>query len=558
MSTGPQRLGKYEMQEHLERGGMGEVWKAYDTQLRRYVAIKLLQGNLRDNADFVARFTREAQFVAALHHPNIVQIHDFHFSDTGEAGATAYMVMDYVEGGTLADYIRATSRQGQFPSAADIVYLFTAISLALDYAHRQGMIHRDIKPANILLDKRNPAGKLMGEPILTDFGIAKLQGATTSTLTGFIVGTPRYISPEQAQGQPGDERADLYSLGIILYEVLAGRAPFQGDNQISIMMQHIHEAPPSPTLFNPHISPTLAAVVLRSIAKEPGLRFPSASAMTVALAQALNVAVPASLEKPSGMDIQSDYNPLQPINLSHENTPSLSHLTAPYPLSFTPIGGVSGISGVDSKVETGASTPVNRTPAPVSLGGGYPSAVPQQRPSIAVAPPLLRRRWMFIALIACSIIILVGAGIGAISLFTALSPGKVTTTPQPSGVKVGAITFVSSKQGTNDQLQVDLRIALPSHAGKTYYAWLDTFSENPSLPPQWPLCSDVRHCSFTDTQHRNLLAQYDWFLIIEEDTNATSSIPPVDGRLYYADISHNGPKTFDIKTCPLHSSKLCR
>ncbi|MEO9059240.1 MAG: protein kinase [Ktedonobacteraceae bacterium] len=547
MNTGPQRLGKYEMQEHLERGGMGEVWKAYDTQLRRYVAIKLLQGNLRDNADFVARFTREAQFVAALHHPNIVQIHDFQFTDTRESGATAYMVMDYVEGGTLADYIRATSRKGQFPSAADIVSLFTAISLALDYAHRQGMVHRDIKPANILLDKRNPSGKPMGEPILTDFGIAKLQGATTSTLTGFIAGTPRYISPEQAQGQPGDERADLYSLGIILYEVLAGRAPFQGDNQISIMMQHIYEEPPALTLFNPRISPTLAAVVLRSIAKDAGQRFPSASAMTVALAQALNVAVPASLGTPPGMDIQADYNPLQPVNLAHENTPSTSHLTAPYPLSFTPI---------DSKVEAGVNTPVHRTPAPIPLGGSFP--VPIRTPAFAVAPPFLRRRWLSIALIACSIIVLVGAGIGAIALFTASSHGGVTTTPQPSGVKVGAITFGSSKQGTNDQLQVDLQIALPAHAGKIYYAWLDTFSENPSLPPQWPLCSTVQHCSFTDAQHRNLLAQYDWFLIIEEDTSATSSIPPAAGRLYYADISHNGPNTFDIKMCPLHSSSLCR
>src|SRR5437879_4556110 len=126
MSTGPQRLGKYELQKRLERGGMGEVWKAYDTQLRRYVAIKLMHADLRANPDFVSRFTREAQFVASLHHPNIVQIHDFQFTDTEESagrGQAAYMVMDYVEGGTLADYIRATSRKGLFPPASEIVYL---------------------------------------------------------------------------------------------------------------------------------------------------------------------------------------------------------------------------------------------------------------------------------------------------------------------------------------------------------------------------------------------------------------------------------------------------
>src|SRR5438874_4518513 len=189
MSAGPQRLGKYELEKRLERGCMGQVWKAYDTQLRRYVAIKVLHADLQANPDFVSRFSREAQFVASLRHPNIVQIHDFQFTGAeesdgqGQASAptTAYMVMDYVEGGTLADYIRATSRKGLFPPAVDIVYLFTAISLALDYAHHLGMIHRDIKPANILLDKRATTGRPLGEPILTDFGIAKLQGGNATT-----------------------------------------------------------------------------------------------------------------------------------------------------------------------------------------------------------------------------------------------------------------------------------------------------------------------------------------------------------------------------------------
>src|SRR5947209_16705851 len=202
MSAGPQRLGKYELQKRLERGGMGQVWKAYDTQLRRYVAIKLMHADLQANPDFVSRFTREAQFVASLHHPNIVQIHDFQFTETRESGPTAYMVMDYVEGGTLANYLGATSRKGLFPPAADIVYLFHAISLALDYAHRRGMIHRDIKPANILLDKRNSKGKSMGEPILTDFGIARLQGATYGILNVTILHSRRLLSHEHAMGQP--------------------------------------------------------------------------------------------------------------------------------------------------------------------------------------------------------------------------------------------------------------------------------------------------------------------------------------------------------------------
>src|SRR5258708_30829026 len=195
MSKEPERLGKYELLERQGQGGMGEVWKARDTQLRRFVAIKFLHTNLQANPDFVTHFMREAQFVASLHHPNIVQIHDFQHTNTHGSSIKAYMVMDYIEGGTLADYISNTVRKGLFPLATDIVYLFTAISLALDYAHQKGMIHRDIKPANILLDSSTATGKALGKPILTDFGIAKLKGPHTSTLTRAFIRTPRSISP---------------------------------------------------------------------------------------------------------------------------------------------------------------------------------------------------------------------------------------------------------------------------------------------------------------------------------------------------------------------------
>src|SRR6266571_1936303 len=305
-----ERLGKYELLERLGQGGMGEVWKGRDTQLRRYVAIKLLHADLQANPDFVTHFMREAQFVASLRHPNIVPVHDFQLSNTEGSKAKAYMVMDYVEGGTLADYIRNTVRKGLFPPAADIVYLFTAIGLALDYAHQKGMIHRDIKPANILLDKPG-IGKAIGEPFLTDFGIARLQGAVTSTMTRALLGTPLYISPEQAEDHAVDEHSDLYSLGIVLYEIVTGITPFRGDNPIAIMMQHVHETPTSPALINPNIPPALSEVVLQSIAKDPQARFPSATAMTAALAQVFNLPVPASLSKPGAINEQSVHNTLQ-------------------------------------------------------------------------------------------------------------------------------------------------------------------------------------------------------------------------------------------------------
>src|SRR5437764_692236 len=165
MSTNHRRLGKYELQECLGRGGMAEVWKAFDPHLKRFVAIKIMRADLQADPSFVARFEREAQVIASLHHPNIVQIHDFNVARPPEVdSAVLYMVMHYVEGQTLAGFIRNTSRTGKFPSPATIVNLFTPIALAIDYAHQKGMIHRDIKPANILLDERNTAHRAMGEP----------------------------------------------------------------------------------------------------------------------------------------------------------------------------------------------------------------------------------------------------------------------------------------------------------------------------------------------------------------------------------------------------------
>src|SRR5437867_4446296 len=228
MSTGPRRLGKYELQQRLGRGGMAEVWKALDAQLQRIVAIKFLHADLRTDPGFMTRFVREAQAIASLRHPNIVQIHDFQTST--EPDSPVYMVMNYIEGPTLAEYIRDTSRMGKFPSAADIVLLFASIGSAIDYAHSRNMIHRDIKPSNIMLDQKNASRQSTGKPVLMDFGIVKLLGASVAnTLTGTLLGTPHYMSPEQARGLPGDGRSDIYSLGVILYEICTGVRPFQGD-----------------------------------------------------------------------------------------------------------------------------------------------------------------------------------------------------------------------------------------------------------------------------------------------------------------------------------------
>jgi eukaryotic-like serine/threonine-protein kinase len=540
-----ERLDKYELLERLGQGGMGEVWKARDTQLRRNVAIKFLHANLQSNPDFVTHFMREAQLVASLHHHNIVQIHDFQLTETRGSGITAYMVMDYVEGGTLANYIRETSRKSLFPAAADIVYLFTAISLALDYAHQKGMVHRDIKPANILMDKR-ATSKPMGEPILTDFGIARLQGGGATTFTRAGIGTPYYMSPEQAKGSAAEERSDLYSLGIILYEIVTGITPFRSGNEIAIMMQHINELPTPPALINPNITPVLSAVVMQSIAKDPGERFPTASAMTVALAGALEVPVPSSLSKSRSINEPPDYNPLQPLR-PVPGMPSPPALTASPPIKFTPVSAGYPQAGAQY------NSPAHLTPAISNRPLQAPLVSPSPLPSAR-----LRRRGLSIALIACVLLLLVG--IGAFAVPRLRSSQNAPTTQNTSASVVGHIAFLASPgapHNTFDQLQITLDNIPSPPAGKAYYAWLENSNNEASAIPHWQLqvSNGSAHGAYHgNAQYADLLAQSILFLVTEEDAGATHVIPSPDlnTHLYYAVLSHtsSASPTFEVKQCP--------
>lgn len=540
-----ERLGKYEMLERLGRGGMGEVWKARDTQLRRYVAIKLLNAAYQDKSDFVTHFMREAQLVASLHHPNIVQIHDFQLIDSPGASTKAYMVMDYVEGGTLAGYIRETVRKGIFPPAADIVYLFTAVGLALDYAHQRGMIHRDIKPENILLDKSAPTGKAFGEPILTDFGIARLQGASSSTLTNAWLGTPHYMSPEQAEGHAVNERSDLYSLGIVLYEMLTGITPFRGEGPIAIIIQHMFDKPTPPDLINPQVSPALSAVVLRSIAKDPEARFPSASAMTIALAQAFNLPVPASLNATRPISEQSHYNPLQPSRTSPVMPPQLPTLAAP--AQFTPAAAGYVEQRVIPPSLQSVQTPAHLTPARSDFARNTNQPpLPQKQPR----PP---RRTIYIALTACIILLL---GISAFAVLPRLFQSNPTNTPD---VVVGNIVFSTSQNTahvTLNQLQIDLKNIPDPPQNTTYYGWLKG-TNTEALFQHWQLSvsSGTIHGVYSSSPLANLLANSTIFLITEENASSTQPVTPnpLPGKhLYYAVISaaSSSTPTFEVKQCP--------
>jgi len=527
-----QHLGKYELMDRLGRGGMGEVWKAHDMQLQRYVAIKLLHADIQSNPDFVTHFMREAQLVASLHHPNIVQVHDFQLTDTDGSSIKAYMVMDYIEGGTLADYIRSTSRRGLFPPATDILYLFTAISLALDYAHNKGMIHRDIKPANILLDRSDIGAKQLGEPILTDFGIARLQGASTSTVTQALLGTPLYISPEQAEGGAIDKRSDLYSLGIVLYEILTGITPFRGDNPLAIMTQHVHLKPPPPALINPSIPPTLSDVVLKSIAKNPDDRYPSATAMTIEIAQAFNLPVPASLLSSKAASESQQYNPLQPSR---------------------------SLSGQISYPPTVLASPLAQSPLPLQHISSAPYTIPASS-NVALPPTGLKgRRGLYLVITFIVLLALIGVS-AFVALPSLLSRTASTPTPGPTNSVIGQITFLSSSgtpRNTLDQLRIDLTNIPQPPANTTYYAWLEKANSEASSIPNWNL--QVSHNAIhsiysSNPPHTDLYAGSIRFLITIESANSQPITPNLDrsSHRYYANITQatGSPITFDVKQCP--------
>ena len=216
--------GRYQIQELLGQGGMSSVFKAFDPNLQRIVAVKLIHPHLSSDPRFTARFEDEARAVAKLRHPNIVQVYDFNHE-----GKLYYMVQEFVPGQTLQALLAQSNEVGErLPLAVAIQYA-ADVCRAIDYAHRQGMIHRDIKPANIIINED-------GQAILMDFGIVKLLQGDSHTTTGTIVGTLSYMSPDLTRGEPPDARSDIYSLGVTLFEMLSGRVPFQADSAITLMM----------------------------------------------------------------------------------------------------------------------------------------------------------------------------------------------------------------------------------------------------------------------------------------------------------------------------------
>ncbi len=257
--------GRYTLIRRIGSGGMADVWLARDGELGREVALKVLHDNFARDQEFVSRFRREASSAAGLQHPNVVGVFD-----RGAVEDTYYIAMEYVEGAPLRDLI---NRGLTIPEAVEVTRQVLA---AAGFAHERGLVHRDLKPMNVLIDGS-------GRVRVTDFGIARAAGGSEITRTGSVLGTAQYLSPEQAQGMEVTATSDVYAVGIILFEMLTGRVPFEGDNAVAIAMKQVSEQPPPPSSINPAVPPALDSVVLRALAKDPAARYQSAAEMTAAL-----------------------------------------------------------------------------------------------------------------------------------------------------------------------------------------------------------------------------------------------------------------------------------
>jgi eukaryotic-like serine/threonine-protein kinase len=361
---------RYEISRLLGAGGMGRVYLARDRSLSREVALKVLDDRHAENPEFVERFRREAEAAASLSHPNMITVYD-----AGEDDDTPYIAMEHVPGGTLKD--RLQDRGTLPPRVAAGVTLEVANALAA--AHEKGIVHRDIKPENVLVTDQ-------GHAKVGDFGIARAATATAITETDFILGSVRYLSPEQAKGEEVGPPSDLYSLGVVLYEMLTGRVPFDEENPIATAMKHVSEAPASPRERDPTIPRALEAITLKLLKKDPRQRYQSATELAEDLDGLLVGPIPAGVSDQSEttLKIERSIQWVSNRRSRHRKTFAALVLLAVATLFVVLASGVgSGKEGLFAPVlGQGTQSPVPRASAPVSSGGGRVALKAPEPPEI--------------------------------------------------------------------------------------------------------------------------------------------------------------------------------
>lgn len=406
-----QTFGKYRIVEPLGRGGMAEVYKAYQENLDRYVAIKVMHAFLADEEDFMARFQREAKAMASLNHNNIVSVYDFDVQD-----GMSYIVMEFVSGGTLKNRLEELSRSGSRMPLTESTQLVMEVAGALAYAHAQGMVHRDIKPGNIMLSET-------GHAVLTDFGIAKILSGPTVTATGAMIGTPAYMSPEQGLGQPGDERSDLYALGVLYYQMTTGRLPYDADTPLAVILKHVNEPIPQPTEFNESCPDEIQAVVVKAMAKDPKERYQSAKDMMVDLRDA---ASSSNLEIASAAVFAAVRDRPTPVPEAKAEatrvSPPEATVVAPLREATPPPAGATRVASPGAISET-------------EIAGPGPAAAPPTivAPPKEVEPEKKKSRLWIVGLVL--LLLVLAAGVGGVFIVFA-GRGSATPTPEEAIVAV--------------------------------------------------------------------------------------------------------------------------
>ncbi len=432
-------LGRYRIMERVGRGGMAEVYKGYQTSLDRYVAVKVLHAFLLEEPDSSERFRHEAKAVASLRHPNIVQVFDF-----DEERGIYFMVMEYIDGPNLKSVLQAQNKTGTILELPRIAEIMSGVGGALAYAHQHGMIHRDIKPHNIMFTAA-------GQPLLTDFGIAKIVSGSTASASGVLSGTPAYMSPEQGRGDRLDHRTDLYSLGVVLYEMVTGRVPFDADTPFAVVIKHINDPLPLPHLLNTAVPEPLERVILRAMAKSPDERFQSADELVRATQQAITAS--------AGLVTA------WPVSASGQATTTLAEpsSSATQPTAAVPTQLVSSAAPVSGQATPAAGVPLPPLPPTSAAPAGPPPAADAAfgplgptGPTGPTAPNTGaqvtariggRRVSCSIAVGAAALLLAVGVGGGMLASNSGSSAAPVAQVAVPTSPQVAILATVESDAG---------------------------------------------------------------------------------------------------------------